>query len=355
MPTPRAARRWAVGGLTGVVVCAAGTAYWLGRPDPPRTPAPPVATAAVTRRTLVAQTEVDATLGYAGRYTVVNRAAGTVTWLPGAGRTVRQGEPLYRIDGRPVLLMYGSMPAYRTLTYGVSGRDVAALNADLVRLRYASRAELDPHSRYFGAETAAALTRLQDRRGLPETGTLPLGQAVFLPGAARVTASLGIVAGMPAPPGAALLTATSTEPVVTIALDAAQQAEVARGDRVAIALPGGRSTPGVVTSVGSVAARAQDGTSTVTVRVRPTRPAAARGLDKAPVQVSIVTGRARDALVVPVSALLARAGGRYAVEVAGPRGRYLANVSPALFDDADGLVQVTGRLAAGQRVVVPAA
>jgi hypothetical protein len=60
--------------------------------------------------------------------------------------------------------------------------------------------------------------------------------------------------------------------------------------------------------------------------------------------------------VVPINALLALAGGGYAVEVVGGDGLHQpVPVSPGLFDDAAGLVQVTGTgLAAGQRVVVPA-
>ncbi|MGH9183303.1 MAG: hypothetical protein ACRDZ9_05740 [Acidimicrobiales bacterium] len=59
--------------------------------------------------------------------------------------------------------------------------------------------------------------------------------------------------------------------------------------------------------------------------------------------------------MVPVTALLALAGGGYAVEVADPDGtRHLVPVDLGLFDDAEGLVQVTGSgLEAGQRVVVP--
>jgi hypothetical protein len=73
------------------------------------------------------------------------------------------------------------------------------------------------------------------------------------------------------------------------------------------------------------------------------------------VQVAITTGSVRGALVVPVTALLARSGGGYAVEAvgAGARNR-LVSVSLGLFDDAEGLVQVTAPgLAAGQEVVVP--
>jgi hypothetical protein len=57
---------------------------------------------------------------------------------------------------------------------------------------------------------------------------------------------------------------------------------------------------------------------------------------------------------VPITALLAQGGGGYAVEEIGRQGHYLVAVSPGAFDDAAGLVQVTGPgLAAGQRVVVP--
>jgi multidrug efflux pump subunit AcrA (membrane-fusion protein) len=72
--------------------------------------------------------------------------------------------------------------------------------------------------------------------------------------------------------------------------------------------------------------------------------------------VQITTARVRHALIVPVNALLALAAGGYAVETVGARGvRELVPVTPGLFDDGGGLVQVSGPgLAAGQQVVVPA-
>ena len=58
---------------------------------------------------------------------------------------------------------------------------------------------------------------------------------------------------------------------------------------------------------------------------------------------------------MPVAALLALAGGGYAVEEIGANGvHHLVAADLGIFDDADGLVQVTGAgLAAGQRIVVP--
>ncbi len=82
----------------------------------------------------------------------------------------------------------------------------------------------------------------------------------------------------------------------------------------------------------------------------------AGGLDQAPVTVKITTGSVKNALVVPVDALLARSSGGYAVEMVGAQGSHrLVPVSVGVFDDAAGLVQVSGPgLTAGQHVVVPA-
>jgi hypothetical protein len=143
-----------------------------------------------------------------------------------------------------------------------------------------------------------------------------------------------------------------------VSVDAGQQAHVHAGDRVAITLADNSVTDGVVTSVGTVATGSGSGGSgsaTVTVDIRPLHPGATGHLDEEPVQVSITTATAHHALVVPVNSLLALGSGGYAVEVVGSAGtRHLVAVTPGLFDDADGLVQVDGQLTPGDRVVVPA-
>ncbi len=309
--------------------------------------------ATVTRQTLQSQTSLSATLGYAGHYGVAGQGGGTITWLPAAGQVIRQGQVLYRVDnGSPVFLLYGTVPAWRALSEGMTGADVRQLNRDLVRLGYANSADISALGwDYFSWETAYALEQLQDHLGLTQTGTLPIGQAVFLPSALRITSVMASLGGSAS---GMVLQGTSTRRVATIALDAAQQSQVAVGNRVTITLPDGRVTPGVVSSVGSVATGGSS--PTITVLVTPSDPRAAGNLDQAPVTVSITTASAPDALVVPVDALLARSGGGYAVEeVTGSGRHYLVPVSLGLFDDADGLVQVTGPgLAAGQHAVVPA-
>jgi hypothetical protein len=316
--------------------------------------------ATLTRQNLSKRTQVAGTLGYAGSYAVLGQGTGTVTWLPVVGQVIDQGQALFQVDGTPVVLLFGSTPAWRVLVVGVSGPDAAQLNHDLVMLGDVQESDVDSAWDQFSWATAAGVDRLQAHLGVRQSGTLALGVVVFLPTAARVT---GLQAGLGGPANGPVLSATSTTPAVTVALDADQQSEVKRGDQVAITLPDGRTVAGTVTSVGTVATTPSTGpggpgsaTPTVPVTIQPKDPAAAAGLDQAPVLVTITTITVQGVLAVPVNALLAVAGGGYAVEVVDGDGtHHLVPVTPGLFDDASGLVQVTGPgLADGQRVVVPA-
>jgi multidrug efflux pump subunit AcrA (membrane-fusion protein) len=140
--------------------------------------------------------------------------------------------------------------------------------------------------------------------------------------------------------------------VVSIRLSAADQSEVDAGDPVTVTLPDGSVTPGMISSIGQVAS-GHGSSATITVVVRLDHPGTAGHLEEAPVTVTITTSRVRNVLAVPVAALVARPGG-YAVEVVSAGRHRLVRVTPGLFDDAAGMVQVTGPgLSAGQRVVVP--
>jgi peptidoglycan hydrolase-like protein with peptidoglycan-binding domain len=145
-------------------------------------------TAAVERRTLTESSTVDGTLGYGATLELYDRLAGTFTWLPSVGATIVRGGTLFRLDNLPVVLMYGTVPAYRTLKEGISaGSDVAQLNRNLIDLGYdpeGAIAELED----FSTATAAAVRRWQKAEGLPDTGTVQLGRVVFAGGARRITA-----------------------------------------------------------------------------------------------------------------------------------------------------------------------
>jgi hypothetical protein len=346
------------------MVAGALSAWWAGVFAPAASSgsgqqgAPAPATAAVTRQDLSATTPVTATLGYAGSYTVRGQGGGTLTWLPPAGQVIRQGQALYKTgNGSPVVLLYGSVPAWRILDEGITGHDVTQLNHDLVKLGYAGRADIVALGwDYYSWETAYGVQRLEEHLGVSSPpGSLSLGQVVFEPAALRVATVTGSLGG---PASGPVLTATSDRHMVRIPLDASQQSEVKAGDTVSITLPDGTTTPGVVSSVGTVATRSGSGgnpATTIPVQVTLTDPGAAGTLDQAPVTVNITTASVKNVLAVPVGALLARSPGGYVVEVAGPGNtRRYVPVRPGIIDDTSGLVQVTGALAPGQRAVVPA-
>jgi hypothetical protein len=143
-------------------------------------------------------------------------------------------------------------------------------------------------------------------------------------------------------------------------LDPAQQGEVKKGDRARITLPGNRSVTGKVDRLGRVAQvpEGQDTQAegaTIPAYISLDASENARGLDKAPVKVEITTRGVESALSVPVTAIVGKSSGGFAVEVVRAGGRReLVVVKLGLFDTAGGRVQVVqGDLRRGDRVVVP--
>jgi multidrug efflux pump subunit AcrA (membrane-fusion protein) len=306
----------------------------------------------VERGPLSAMVSGTGTLTYRARpdgspFTVTNQAAGVYTELPEAGDKVACGHTLYRVDDRPVLLLCGRVPAYRGLHAGVTGPDVRQLNRNL-HVHGAGTA--------FTPVTGNALRALQRRRGATVNGSLGLGDAVFLPEPVRVAKLAGQVGG-PARPGTPVLSATSGKLHVRVDLDASQQGDVARGDRAQITLPGSTTVSGRVAGFGRVAQAgegSQPAAATIPTFIDLEHPGRAGGLDQAPVGVDITTKGVDDALSVPVTALVGRSGGGFAVEVVRAGGqRELVAVRPGLFDSGGGRVQVEGDLREGDSVVVP--
>jgi hypothetical protein len=354
-------RRWPIGAVPVVGVAAAlagvlahgGSTHAAARSSDSATA---TSLATVVRRSSLAETTpVGGTLGYAAGYSVLGQLTGRITALPAVGRVIRDGRALYRVDDAPVVLLRGSVPAYRALTEGAIGADVRQLNRSLVDLGYASRADLDPSSDEFGWATRAAVDRLQAHLGVPQTGALALGQVVFLPTAARVTSVHATLGG---PATGAVLSASSTTREVSVNLDAGLQSQVRRGDKVTITLPDGTTTPGRVFSVRHSGHRrgrrlAGDGPAA-------DRPDAARrhpspgpgprgGGDRRSHRARRAGGageRADGARRRPL-----RRRGRRSARHEAPGAR-----EPGPLRRRRGLVQVSGPgLAAGQRVVVPAA
>jgi peptidoglycan hydrolase-like protein with peptidoglycan-binding domain len=325
----------------------------------------PANTAKVEQGPLSAMVSQDGTLTYRARsdgspYAVINRARGVYTKLPVNGDKVGCGGVLYRVDDEPVVLLCGTVPAYRDLRTGDAGRDVHQLNRNLHRLGYDrdARVRIDPGDTAFSFKTAKALAVLQRAKGVPGTGALEIDDAVFLPESVRIARVTGVLGGS-ARPGGPVLDATSGKLHVQVALDPSQQGQVQQGDRAQITLPGNRPVPGSVEGFGSVAQASagkdsKPADATIPAYLSLDDPAKARGLDRAPVQVDITTKGVENALSVPVTALVGKSGGGFAVEVVGTGGRRkLVTVALGLFDTAGGRVQVEGNVREGDHVVVP--
>jgi peptidoglycan hydrolase-like protein with peptidoglycan-binding domain len=354
-------KTWVLAGAAVLAAVAATGGAVVASGSEEATPAaqePPANTVNVEKGELSAMVSLDGTLTYRARsdgspYSAINRAGGTYTKLPEEGEKVDCGDVFYRVDDDPVLLLCGTVPAYRDLDTGDAGKDVRQLNRNLHELGY----DADPEENGFTWQTEEALEKLQDDKGFDATGALDIDDAVFLPESVRIAKVTGELGGS-ARPGAQVAQATSDMLEVQVTLEASQQGDVKKGDRAQITLPGNRSVKGRVDRLGRVAqtagkdadARAATLPAYITLETL----GDARGLDRAPVQVDITTKGVESALSVPVTALVGKSGGGFAVEVVRDGGRReLVAVKLGLFDTAAGRVEVDGELGEGDKVVVP--
>ena len=350
------------GGLAGAAAAGAVAMVAVtGSAQAPAAPAaPPVTTARVTRTSLVTTVLTEGTLGYAAARPVVNLLTGTYTVIPGPGRRIAVGGVLYAVDNLPVVLMAGRIPAWRAMASGISdGPDVTELERNLIALGYASGLLTSPGD-VWTPGTTAAVERWQHAAGLPVTGQIDLGRVLFLPGPVR-TGAAAVAAGDPASPGQAPYQVTTDHRVVTVPLNPVSAPRVTRGEQVTVILPAGVSARARVTAIGPPAPSGS-GTATTSgssapaattvLTVTPAHPRRTGTASGVPVQVSLTTHVASGVLAVPVSALLALAGGGYGLEVMEPSGAHrLVGVRTGVF--AGSLVQVSGPgIAAGTAVVV---
>jgi peptidoglycan hydrolase-like protein with peptidoglycan-binding domain len=355
-------RTWGLAGAAVLVALTATAGVVVASGANQATPAaqePPANTAKVERGELSAMVSLDGTLSYRARpdgspYSAINQARGIYTELPVVGDKVACGDVFYRVDDHPVVLLCGTVPAYRDLDSGDEGKDVRQLNRNLHTLGY----DADPDDNRFTWKTEEALEQLEDDKGFDETGALDLDEAVFLPKSARIAKVTGELGGS-ASPGAQVAQATSDTLEVRVDLDPSQQGVVKVGDLARITLPGNTMAKGKVNRLGRVAQvpSGQDnnvGAATIPAYISLDKPRQASGLDKAPVQVDITTEGVESALSVPVTALVGKSGGGFAVEVVrdGGPGELVA-VELGLFDTANGRVEVEGDLREGDQVVVP--
>lgn len=362
MPGTRRSRAlWIAAAVVAVATAAASGAAWAsGRTPPAAPPAVPTASATVISTTLSSTTQLSGTLGHGAARTVFSPASGTVTSTAAPGSVVAQGAALFAVDDRPVVLLAGAVPAWRDLSVDVApGPDVAQLEQDLVTLGYTAGLDLTVDG-VFTSTTAVAVERWQRALGLPATGVVTRSGIVFEASPLRILA-VAAPPGSPIGDGQPALSVGSTQVLVTADVPVTQVSLVHAGDAVTVVLPAGTAAKGQVTAVSAVATNPdaagsgsgqQNGPPTVPATIVLDDPAAAAGLDQAPVTIDVTDRTVHDALAVPITALVALQGGGYAVYVRHGAARTLVAVTPGLF--ADTLVQVTSTgLHAGDEVVIP--
>jgi hypothetical protein len=349
-----------LGAAVLLAASVAGVYYTVVAKPQAETPAAavPTTTAPVTQGSVTQRIRIGGVYGYDGSYSVVHQGnPGILTAAAELGSKVERGGVLYRVSESPVRLLYGGVPAYRDFAAGMTdGPDVRQLEENLVALGLdpLGQIKVDDH---FTNATGLAIRRWEASWGVPaaaRTGSLPLGRVVFQPGALRIS-EISTAVGSAVMPDRPVLAATSTTRVVTADVTADRQASVKVGDEVMVTLTGTAPLKGTVLRVGRVATvtenNGRQSPATISVVIGVSAPAGAPDLDRAPVQVSIAGATKQNALLVPVSALLAKPGGGYRVRFAA--GDYV-DVEPGLFDESTGKVEVKGNLKAGDQVEVPA-
>lgn len=100
-------------------------------------------------------TEVTLEAGEGGASIVTGR-------VPDVGSTLEAGEVLLEVTGRPVLVLEGDLPVYRSLRAGLEGPDVVQLKKALKKL---GLFEGGTKNDVYGASTAAAVKALYDSVG----------------------------------------------------------------------------------------------------------------------------------------------------------------------------------------------
>jgi peptidoglycan hydrolase-like protein with peptidoglycan-binding domain len=352
-------RRGRLVAVWGVVVLALGAAAAAaggfrldgGAGEAPSTAGRPPATARVTRQTMVDTYEQGGDLGYGTTTTLAGRVDGVVTRMPLAGDVIRRGQAVYRVDNAPVVLLYGEVPAYRTLRPGVTGADVRQLEDNLKALGYGGFTADNTYS----ASTATAVRRWQKELGLSQSGEVELGRVLFAPGEIRIdTVTLGVNRSTGA--GDEVLQYTGTGRQVTVLLEVSKQRLARKGVEVRVELPAGRTVAGRVERVATVVEPPATPNAQPETRIEAiislADPAAAAGIEAAVVTVVFTAAERKDVLTVPVAALVALAEGGYGVEVVDGSATHYVRVETGLF--AGGRVEVVGAgLQEGMTVGMP--
>jgi hypothetical protein len=315
-----------------------------------------------------------------------------------AGQTISNGEKLAEIDGEPLVALTGRVPAWRDITPGETGPDVAELQKALASLGYYTGGDTPG---LFGTATQDAVDLYYEHLGYTPsaTGGVPMTDVLFLPSLpAKVIVVNGAKGQQPGQPFLELAARGSL--ALTGELPPAYAGQVKTGLKVKIfdevtgihaaGTVADVGTPTTITPVGAIvnvgggaasasaaesagsgstgsgatgtsgsgssgSAASPGGTPFIPLAVNPSKPLPA-ALNGENVLVTVATGRTEGpVLTVPVAAIVTTGSGTSYVTVAGADGKQTqVPVTPGISEN--GYVQVTPaaghKLTAGDSVVV---
>ena len=182
---------------------------------------------------------------------------GTVTGIAEEGSILGRGDTLVEIDREPVVLMFGEIPAFRTLAVDVKGDDVFQLEENLVALGFGDEEDFVVDGDYDSA-TARAVTAWQVSVGASPDGVVNLGDVYFTPTTLRVGQNQ-VAIGDAVANGTPIMTTSVSSTFVTVELSTDDQDLVEVGDTVTVELPSGEQESALVTEVGTVVLANQQG------------------------------------------------------------------------------------------------
>lgn len=312
-------------------------------------------TVAVQKGSLSTGIQVGGALSYDTPTPVIASGHGTITALPAVGAVVKAGAKFYEVDGRPVVLLTGDRPMWRDLGPEISdGPDIEQLKRNLIKLGHADGLGLTADQKFTPA-TVTAVKRWQKALGEKQTGTVTLGSVVMLPQATVRVQQLGAQLGS-ALGATAVMTVTGTDLVATAQPADSQLSQFKPNGRVTVKLADGSTINGRIRSLvhggsGNGGDSGSDGADKTTVTIALDHQRQAEQAGPSSVTVTVVGETVSDALIVPVTALLALDGGGYGVQVVSGTATRLVRIQLGLVADAK--AQITGDVQAGAQVVIP--
>jgi peptidoglycan hydrolase-like protein with peptidoglycan-binding domain len=237
-------RRWlTVGGWGASVVIAVALGFWAAL----QTTRPPTAAQEVSTPTTIlvvnGTVQQDQPYGISASWQAapagVNQLGGTLTSLniPSGGKVLAPGDIAYTVDLSPVVVMAGSVPAFRDLAPGAKGPDVQQLQAFLASAGYLA---VHPDGAY-GPSTTTAVRAWQRSLGVNVTGVVAMGRVIFVSTLPNMLApASGTIVGQQLGPGTQVLIAGAAEPTFSFRVLPEAVAQTKRG--MAVSIEAGSST-----------------------------------------------------------------------------------------------------------------